>query len=632
MNNWLNSVYSDGTDCFVSIPCPKLNDKVKISIRFYQDSPIEHVYLHLLVNGTRELVELTKDKTENPFIYYSCEITINQPRLQYHFILSDNDTLYFYNQKEISTFFVEPNDDFVLIADYDQPSWVKESVFYQIFPERFNNGNPDNDVQAGEIFDGSNTSLHYDNWDEIPLDYEHGHCLDFYGGDLEGITQKIPYLKDLGITALYLNPIFEAPSVHKYDCIDYFKVDEHFGGDKALEELSKACHKNGIKLILDISINHTGRNHIWFNRDGIFYDKSIGAYNNPDSIERNFYFFNDDNTYKAWWNLDSLPTLNYTSEDLKNIVYKDENSVLKKWLKPPYNIDGWRFDVADVFARNNELQLAHDVWPEIRDAIKSVNKDAYILAEDWEDCAESLQGNEWDSAMNYFGCARIFRQFVGAPELMLERRPDLAKYQMKITAAEVRKRIVDYLAKMPFVLAENQFNLLDSHDVSRLHTENINMKDYQGAVIFQFTLIGAPSIYYGDEIDIGGSPESNETARYPMPWKSDFENSKTFKLYKTLAHLKTSIPALKYGGMKFIYAKDDVLALARLYKDSIVLAIMSKSDNREKITLDLKQLGAQLSKKRDLLNQELSYKNLEDDNVELELPEHSSYLIELDRM
>ena len=150
---------------------------------------------------------------------------------------------------------------------------------------------------------------------------------------LQGIQQKIPYLKELGVTALYLNPIFYAPSSHKYDCLDYFHVDPHFGGDQALADLSAALHANGMKLILDISINHTGIAHKWFNRDGDWFDKKIGAYNNPYALERKYYFFQEDNSYHGWFNVDTMPTLNYTSEELRHIIYRGEDSVLKKWLK-----------------------------------------------------------------------------------------------------------------------------------------------------------------------------------------------------------------------------------------------------------------------------------------------------------
>ena len=157
--------------------------------------------------------------------------------------------------------------------------------------ERFCNGNPENDVKDGEyIFDGFPCKKVKD-WDSVPEPYSKAHCLDFYGGDLEGIRQKIPYLKKLGVTALYLNPIFYAATVHKYDCLDYFSVDPHFGGDKALSDLTDELHKNGIRIILDVSINHTGIANKWFNRDGTFFPISEGAFNNPSSTEREFYFF-----------------------------------------------------------------------------------------------------------------------------------------------------------------------------------------------------------------------------------------------------------------------------------------------------------------------------------------------------
>ena len=142
-----------------------------------------------------------------------------------------------------------------------------------------------------------------------------------------------------------------------------------------------------MKLILDVSINHTGIANKWFNRDGTFFPKNQGAYNNPDSEERSYYFFKEDNSYKAWWDVATLPTLNYTSQKLRNRLYRDSDSLVKKWLKPPYSIDGWRFDVADVMARNDEIQLHHEVWPEINASIKEENPQAYVLAEDWTDCS-----------------------------------------------------------------------------------------------------------------------------------------------------------------------------------------------------------------------------------------------------
>lgn len=214
-------------------------------------------------------------------VYWTCELPIIERRTQYHFYIATENCIYFYTQKEITTYLPEHSYDFVLLTDYVQPAWVKDAVFYQIFPERFCNGDPSNDVKTGEYSQDGFPAIHMEHWDDTPLTYEQGHCMDFYGGDLQGIRQKIPYLKELGVTAVYLNPIFYAPSCHKYDCLDYFHVDPHFGGDEALAELSKALHENGMKLILDISINHTGTGHRWFNKDGAYFPKPKGPTTTP---------------------------------------------------------------------------------------------------------------------------------------------------------------------------------------------------------------------------------------------------------------------------------------------------------------------------------------------------------------
>lgn len=593
MNNWLESVYSDGTELFVSNPAPKLGETVTVRLRVYADAPVEHVLLRSVPNGAERLEQMQLAEVKNGLAYYEAPLRISENRMQYHFYLVCKDVVYFYNQKEITTYVPDHTYDFVLLADYVQPQWVKDAVFYQIFPERFCNGDPSNDVLDGEYwFDGFPT-VHVQDWDMPAQPYPKTGCLDFYGGDLQGVTQKIPYLKKLGVTAVYLNPIFTAPSNHKYDCIDYFHVDPHFGGDEALAELSAALHANGMKLMLDISVNHTGVNHKWFNRDGVFFDKSQGAYNNPDSQERNFYFFGENNSYHGWFGVSSLPTLNYTSQALRDVIYQAEDSVLKKWLKPPYSIDGWRFDVADVMARKDEVQLSHELWPAIRRSIRDVNPQAYILAEDWGDCAPYLQGNEWDSPMNYYGCGRVIRQFLGDGDLFMNRNEILRNVHYKMTAQDVQGRVTEHLAKMPYALQQNQFNLFDTHDVTRLHTQpHVNREEYRGAILFQFMLPGAPNIYYGDEADIEGTDGRDEGCRYTMPWSKDFTNTENYRMYSTMANLKAKEKALSHGGMKFLYAEGGILSIARFYGDSAYVMVMSTEENDREIRLPLAAIGA----------------------------------------
>lgn len=630
MNNWLESIYSDGTAEFVSNPSPKLFETVKVKIRMYEDAPVKHVFLRSIPNGAERLEEAHIVKKERGFVYYEAPLAITENRIQYHFYIVCDDVVYFYTQKEITTYVPDHTYDFVLLADYEQPEWVKKAVFYQIFPERFCNGNPENDVQSGEYSHDGHPTIKMGSWEDKALTYQEGFCLDFYGGDLEGVKEKIPYLKELGVTAVYLNPIFEAPSVHKYDCIDYFHVDPHFGGDEALAELSAALHENDMKLILDISINHTGTSHKWFNKDGVYFDKSVGAYNNPDSTERSYYFFKDDNTYHGWYDNPGLPTLNYTADSLRDVIYRAEDSVLKKWLKPPYNIDGWRFDVADVFARNNEVQLAHELWPEIRKSIREVNPQAYILAEDWGDCAHYMQGDEWDSPMNYYGCGRVIRQFLGEPDLFMGRNEVLKKVPYKMTAEDVKGRVIEHLSKLPYVMWENQFNLFDSHDVSRLHNNpKVNPDEYRGAIIFQFMLVGAASIYYGDEAGIDGVLDTNEGCRYPMPWSKDYKNSEVYQMYRTMAHMKAEHKALSEGGMKFLYAEGNIVAIARFYEDEVFVSVISTSDKTEKIRLPLGAVGAECPKgEADIFGKKLAYEKIDKNSIELVVDAHQSYFME----
>ena len=625
-DTWLESVYSDGTAMFVSTPSPRIGQTVRIRLRMYEGAAVRHVLLRYLRNGLERIAEASPVRKARGLVWYEAEMPVTERRMQYQFYLVCDDVIYYYTQRGITTYLPDHTCDFVLLADYVQPAWVKEAVFYQIFPERFCNGDPSNDVRPGEYSQEGHPTIHMEHWSDTPLTYQEGFCLDFYGGDLEGVRQKIPYLKELGVTALYLNPIFRAPSVHKYDCVDYFHVDPHFGGDEALAALSKDLHANGMKLILDISINHTGANHRWFNRDGMFFDVSEGAYHDPKAPEREYYFFGPGSTYHGWAGNANLPTLNYTSQALRDVIYRAGDSVLKKWLKPPYSIDGWRFDVADTFARNDKVQLAYELWPEIRRSIREEEPQAYILAEDWGDCAGYLQGDAWDSPMNYYGCGRAIRQFFGQPDLFMSRDPRLRDVPYRMTARDLEARVIQHLAKLPWVMWENQFNLFDSHDTSRLHNDPaISSMAWRGAVYFQFILTGAASIYYGDEAAIDGVMGSNEGCRYPMPWDKDFRQGEQYRLYHTMAHLKAAHPALAQGGMKFLYADGYTAALARFTEEEAFVAVISAEKEPARIRLPLGAIGAAGLAAEDVMGEKLDWRPLDENHVELTVPAGTCY-------
>ncbi len=627
MNQWLESVYSDGSAMFVSNPEPRLFETVTVFIRFYENAPVRAVVLRSLPNGGNTWTDLRETKRERGLVYWSCDLPMAQVRMQYHFCIVADDGIYYYNQHGISTRIPDHIHDFQINCGYRQPKWVREAVFYQIFPDRFYNGDARNDIRTGELTVNGFPTIGMD-WNQRPLEWTQGRCLDFFGGDLQGIRAKIPYLKELGVTALYLNPIFAAPSVHKYDCIDYFHVDPHFGGDEALAELSAALHENGMKLILDISINHTGAAHRWFNRDGLYFDKSVGAYNNPDAPERAYYDFHPGNYYTTWKAVADMPTLNFTSDALRDILYRGPDSVIRKWLKPPYSIDGWRFDVADVMARNGEHQLDMEVWRELRQAIREENPDAYILAEDWGDCGEHLQGDQWDSPMNYFGFGRPVRQLLGENDWFQNDSPTLRHCRFRLSAEDFAGRVLEHLGKIPFALQQCQFNLFDSHDITRLHSNpDISPEQWRGVVCLQFAMPGAPSVYYGDEAAIDGWQGSLEGCRFPMPWGTDFEQCDAYRLTQTLARLKTSRKALQVGGFRFLYAQNQTVAVARFTENEAFVAVMSTSDTAQTILLPLGAIGAK-GIRADATGRRVGWEVVDENHIALKLQPNEALFLE----
>ena len=470
-----------------------------------------------------------------------------------------------------------------------------------------------------------------EDWNAIPEEFEEAHCLDFYGGDLQGMEKKIPYLQELGVNGIYLNPIFSAATVHKYDCIDYFHVDKHLGGDLAFADFMQALHEQDMRLILDISINHTGSGHKWFNAEG-FYEDMHGAYADTEAKEREYYYFEEDGSYGCYGNLPSLPKLNYHSEELRNILYKGEDSVLRKWLKSPYQIDGWRFDVAATTGQYKLDHFEHEIWPEIRSAIKETKPDAYILAEDWNDGYDFLQGNEWDGIMNFFGCGRPVRDYVGQLDFRHGRNKKLKQTLPNTSGKALAERILSLFGKLPYVIQESQFNMLDCHDISRLHNHSeISFSQYEMAVYLMYILPGAVCIYYGDEIGLDGRLGSAEGCRYPMNWEEKYKENRYFQLYQSMNLERKQSEALQYGGFKILVAENKVFVCARFTKDVVYLVVTSmEQEKTEEVVLNLKIFGDCFQMpEMDRMGRELRYSSFGDGKVKLEVPPFRGYFIRL---
>ncbi|NLL76043.1 MAG: hypothetical protein GX235_02185 [Clostridiales bacterium] len=592
MEEWVKSVYSDGSGNYVSKPYPTKGDWVDIQVRMLKNQSVKHVFLRFKEYGIEKIEEMKLWKTKNGLDYYKAQVRINEPVFRYQFYLVTEEKIYYYTQHRVTDYIPDESRDFVILADYHPVKWVKESVFYQIFPDRFCNGNEEISVKEAEYSYQGHPAIQVRDWNMPAADYEQTHALDFYGGDLDGIINKLDYLSELGINAIYLNPIFQSPSVHKYDSLDYYHVDTHLGGDAALKKLIKKMHERGMKLMLDISINHTSSAAQWFNKENEFYQPCVGAYQNPESEFRQFYFWDSEGNYDTWCGVETMPKLNYGSEKLRRKIYKNRNSVLKKWIKEPYGIDGWRFDVADCLARNKVTDVHEEVLKEIRRELKAENPDIYLLAEDWTDCSEDLKGDAWDGTMNYFGCARPIREFVGEIDLFLGRNPTLNRTACKMTAKQLAERITQFYAKLPCAMQYQMFNMLDSHDVTRLYNNPaVHEEEYKGAVIMMFALPGCPSVYYGDEVLLEGRIDSVESCRNPMDWSRKERFEKNYEFYQMLSGLKRNSQAMQDGGFQVIWDKDYVFAFSRFTEKEVIFAVCSTDDEEYEIVLPIENFG-----------------------------------------
>lgn len=576
MERWLQSVYSDGTDNFLSPSNPKFGQYITVKIRVLENNPIKKIFLRTIPNGEAKYEEM-KYTLKGNFQVYFIKIKLDTYKLNYRFKIVCDRKIYWLNAYGVCSYSPTDDMDFKIIANFKSPFWINTSVFYQIFPDTFyKSGNIDFSCKNYKYMNRKPKLL---KWTEEPREFSKSFNMDFYGGNLKGISDKIAYLKELGVNAIYLNPIFQAPSNHRYDIQDYFKIDPLLGTNKDFLALVKKLHKNKIRIILDGVFNHCGVACRWFNKNK-FYEEN-GAFQDMKSPFSEFYTFSKHPTkYYCWNKVKTLPKFNYKSKKLRNIIYKDENSVLKFWIKK-YNIDGWRLDVANMLARQDGYQENRSVLSEMRTELKSINEDAYFLGEHFFDASNILQGDCLDATMNYLGFTLPVRKWLSLKENQEEID--------EITTEDFAQQLALVRSKISWQIALIQFNLINCHDLPRLSYIIDDARKNMLSIILLMTYIGVPSIYYGDEIALNGEL-SSESSRRPMEWDHKKWNTKIQKLYQELILLRKSNKALVKGGIKVLYSKDNIFCYARFYKNDIVIVIVNRC-KKQNITLDLGIIG-----------------------------------------
>lgn len=578
-NHWTAGLHHDGSTLYVSNPLPKQGDSVTIRLRVPKDAPIRTVFLRTAPDGEQHFTKMERQHEDAICAYWAAEVRVTNPYIPYRFKVMSAEGAYWLTAMGVSRADATDLWDFKLLADYAAPEWLEDTVFYQIFPDRFHNGDTSNDVQAGEWSRRGYTTQRRE-WDSVPLAPQQTGGLDFYGGDLQGITQKLDYLCDLGVNALFLNPIFTAYTNHRYDVADYNHVDPHLGGDEALAELRRALDERGMRLILDVTPNHCGSENVWF----------LDALKDPNAPTAEYFTFTQyPDEYESWLGHKSLVKLNYRSQALREVMYRAEDSVIRRWMHEPYRIDGWRLDVANMTARQGMVQLTHKVWREMRRAVKADNSQAYLFGENFYDGTPHLQGDELDAIMNYQGFTKPLWSWL-QPELDPATLPAQVD-PMPLPAEAVAEQMTRFAGAVPWVVTAQQFNLIDSHDTPRiLNLMGSDKARVRLATALLMTMPGVPCIYYGDEIGLEGGRDPDN--RRTMPWDETKWDHDLRAYFQRLIKLRRTAPALMRGGFQLVYAEGDVLAYQRQSVEQrfIVVAHRGKSTS-EHIRLAVWQAG-----------------------------------------
>ena len=618
------ALFCDGTEGYVYPPEPKESELVTFRFRTAKDD-VDRV--GLVTSADTYVME--KECTQGEFDYYTFETRLGEEPFRYCFEVQSGTEKYYYGRCGISREILEYYN-FVVVPGFSTPDWAKGAVMYQIFTDRFYNGDKSNDVETNEYYYIGDYSQRVTNWDKYPANMG---VREFYGGDLQGVMDKLDYLQDLGVEVVYFNPLFVSPSNHKYDIQDYDYIDPHYGrivddggevlpngvtdnsqatkykkrttGLKNLEasnesfiKLVEELHRRGMKVILDGVFNHCGSFNKWMDRERIYEgeeDYEPGAYVSADSPYRSYFrFFKEgpenwpyNGNYDGWWGHDTLPKLNYEDS------VKLENYILyigRKWVSPPYNVDGWRLDVAADLGRSNEYN--HEFWQKFRRAVKDANPNALILAEHYGDPSDWLKGDEWDTVMNYDAFMEPVTWFLTG----MEKHSDEAREELLGNIDNFIGSMAHHMSNMLTPSLQVAMNELSNHDHSRFLTrtnhmvgrvehlgpeaanEYVNKAVMREAVVMQMTWVGAPTVYYGDEAGVCGFTDPDNRRSYP--W--GHEDQELIAFHKEAIRIHKEHPALKTGSLKILGGAENILSYARFKgHDRIIVVINNRSERAE---------------------------------------------------
>ncbi|MFC6015026.1 glycoside hydrolase family 13 protein [Plantactinospora solaniradicis] len=539
--------HHDGSARYVPHQAPGLGETCPVFVR--TSASVRTVRIRSVADGEPRYGTAVLDREAGGVRWWRAEVEVRNPVTNYRFLVEDGPTgggQRWLNARGVFSYDVPDNTDFKLVAYDPPPEWARDAVVYQIFPDRFARSAG----AAGR--DLPDWAIPCD-WDRTPVIGRGPETpYQFYGGDLDGITERLDHLDRLGVNTVYLTPIFPARSNHRYDAAGFDRVDPLLGGDAALARLADAVHGRGWRLLGDITSNHTGDSHQWF----------VDAISDVGSPEREMYYFDDGGDYESWLGVKSLPKLNWGSAELRRRFHTGPDSVLVRWLRPPYGLDGWRVDVANMTGRRGRDAYTVEVAAALRRAVTDARPDGLVVGEHGHDFTGDLDADGWQGTMNYAGFLRPVWNWLRCAEVELPDFLGVPDGVPRRDGPEVLATMRAFGSLVSWRALTASWLLLGSHDSARIRTVVGDAARQEVAVGLLCTLPGTPMIFAGDELGLTG--RNGEDSRTPMPWRRpETWDRSTFDRYRALIALRRSEPALRHGGLRWAYADADSLVFLR---------------------------------------------------------------------
>jgi alpha-glucosidase len=560
----LDDPHHDGSDAYVLVRPEEPGDEAVVRLRVPRASAVDGVALRYVRDGEPRAVRAEVDEETETDVWWRATFPAWNPVTRYRWLLDGGALGYAWvNGRGLVDHDIPDDDDFVLAHDRGGPDWHLRSVVYEIFPDRFATTGAAGEPPAWALPRA---------WGQRPAK---PFAQEWYGGDLPGIERHLDHVESVGANAIYLTPFFPAGSTHRYDASTFAHVDPLLGGDEALASLAAAAHARGIRLIGDLTLNHTGVGHEWFR----------AARADEHAVERAFFHFDDalPNGYESWLGVPSLPKLDHRSPELVRRL----DEVVARWASAPFDLDGWRIDVANMAGRYRTLDGTDAVARAARRALAAARPDAVLIAEHAHDARDDLLGGGWHGTMNYAGFTRPVwtwlrgeREipFLGLPVPV----PQLGGDRMVATMRAFR-------AGVPWASTLHSWTILDSHDTARFRTVSGSRARQLVGLGLQMTMPGVPMLFAGDELGLEG--EWGEDARRTMPWDDrDAWDRPLLAEYRRLAELRRSSVALARGGLRHALVDPEAVAYLREAPGERLLCLAVRG-TRAPVRLPLAALG-----------------------------------------